>query len=1718
MSNIIGVGQLSLMDLNDAIIAGVPPKNPVTDSLWIDESLNPPMLKKWNGDIWVDLGELDPDLSVTIESIESTLGNMSNDNIINFQERQVIKDKLTEIIGYVIADSATTMPTVATLDSSGKGGFWSVRKSARNAGIQTSDNVYDNLTTRYNNLKSYLESFTPIDAWDLRSANKDVVIEVAKATFRDRWLQYYLAVDALAEATASKLKENIDKIDVNGRNFITNGGFMINLDESTWKDYYVGNVKEIVDISAETPPMQFALHVKNTANVNGGIFTPVIFEGAVAESLIGREITLSFWLKYQNIVQGLNSTNLGRFGEIVIEGVKADNSKVYSYQRVGANNTFGNTYFSGTNMTWKKYEGTLKIEMPAGAVAIRSISFKHGLEGCKGEFWTTALKLETGSKATDWTPNPLDVEGRVTSVENKVLPDRIVQTVTSSEVYKKDIDDTKKHAETVAGAVQRDVDDLERTLDGLDREIKGTFKDGLVTESEAKAISKYINILNSEKLDVDNRYNIIYADSNLSGTPKTNLLSAKNSYNTAHNNLMKSINDTIADGRATSAESADVDSKFNSYRSALGALSTRFEEAIRTIENAKIDSVQIGGRNYIRNGNFYEGEKHWAISSSNTMSIVSGYNGGNGLEITHLSTGSVAPRQRINIQMSAGETLTMQMKVKSDNFTSFETKSGRVASQVSLLRVPSLTKNLSGGWRLYVYQYTASSDITLTNEIGLYAGETTTYTLSEIKLELGTKPTDWSPAPEDVDSAISTVQGNVDEVYRSLGSLDNEIKGTFKDGIVSEAESKAIAKYINTLNSEKLEVDNRYNIIYADSSLTGTAKTNLASAKTSYNTAHSNLITSINNAIKDGKATSAESADVDSKFTAYRTALGTLSTRIEEATRFIEQAKVNAVQVGGRNIVLNSKGEHTYNLVMEYLDVVDIMESGAEYILSFDAKTSNGTDTMYFSTVTPATNGNTFQRVVSMTPTGTYKRYQYTFKSLSGSESVNRLMVNNRTANNPNNKGILYLKNIKLEKGNKPTDWSPAPEDIDNAVSTVQDNVDEVGRSLTSLDKEVKGTFKDGIVSEAEAKAIAKYINSLDSEKSDVDNRYTIIYGESSLSGTAKSNLSSAKSAYNTAHSNLISSINNAIRDGKATTSESADVDSKFASYRSALGTLSTRLEEAIRAIETAKVDSVEVGGRNYALDSARQQTGNSIIQYSLSREKLEEIIGSQITISFDAKADGDGIHYIDSYLRDNGAAVSPITPPFILGAEYQRYSYTITMPNTKARTMLTIAIRGNTSPNSSNSGNYSVKNMKVEKGNKATDWSPAPEDVDSAIGEKVSTTVYNKKIGEVETALGKVTIKAGETEKSVNNLTGRVDTINTSLTELKVETGKISTKVTDVKTTADTAKRDIDNLEIGGRNLLRYLSNPSYWTSGGLTSHSVDGDVVSGTNSSGGQWPRIHHRLNQYENPEFSLELGATYTLSFDGKRTQAGTQPIWLGDTNGSNRTVARNIPYTEEWNRHVVTFTHETPLVTPMLQFWVNSHQATDIQTLSIRNIKLEKGNRATDYTPAPEDIDESISDKATTEDVATALQTVSEEYSTAIDDATNALSETIAQDIADMESSITTAYSTAIEQTAKDINISIGKVDERIDGTQQEITEVKSFFTFSDDGFTIGRSDSPLSINISNTRMEFRDSGTAVAYIDKQTMYIENIHTLQSFIVGNHKIEKHDDNITIIKWIG
>lgn len=147
----------------------------------------------------------------------------------------------------------------------------------------------------------------------------------------------------------------------------------------------------------------------------------------------------------------------------------------------------------------------------------------------------------------------------------------------------------KGYADDMKTDIDKSIGDVEESIEGLGEYIDGAFRDGVIDSSEVGAIRTYINTLNSEKANMDNRYNTIYGDTDLTGSYKTNLLSAKNAYNTAHTNLINTISSVISDGKVTEAERTTVDTRFTAYRTALGALSTRLDEAINSIAQVKAD-------------------------------------------------------------------------------------------------------------------------------------------------------------------------------------------------------------------------------------------------------------------------------------------------------------------------------------------------------------------------------------------------------------------------------------------------------------------------------------------------------------------------------------------------------------------------------------------------------------------------------------------------------------------------------------------------------------------------------------------------------------------------------------------------------------------------------------------------------------------------------------------------------------------------------------------------------------------------------------------------------------------------------------------------------------------------------------------------------------------------------------------------------------------------
>ena len=167
------------------------------------------------------------------------------------------------------------------------------------------------------------------------------------------------------------------------------------------------------------------------------------------------------------------------------------------------------------------------------------------------------------------------------------------------------------------------------------------------------------------------------------------------------------------------------------------------------------------------------------------------------------------------------------------------------------------------------------------------------------------------------------------------------------------------------------------------------------------------------------------------------------------------QNDINGISVGGRNLVRETGTEtsttynggqwHVYSLGNTKL------EPDEEYALSFDAKSSNGKDKMYWSFAKDGTSQE-YITACLIIDSIIYKRYVIKGKIKCTSDKYNQILYasNNGWASVYGNTGTIYVKNVKLEKGNKPTDWTPAPEDVDSSISTIKSLADAAQSTANS--------------------------------------------------------------------------------------------------------------------------------------------------------------------------------------------------------------------------------------------------------------------------------------------------------------------------------------------------------------------------------------------------------------------------------------------------------------------------------------------------------------------------------------------------------------------------------------------------------------------------------------------------------------------------------------------
>ena len=161
---------------------------------------------------------------------------------------------------------------------------------------------------------------------------------------------------------------------------------------------------------------------------------------------------------------------------------------------------------------------------------------------------------------------------------------------------------------------------------------------------------------------------------------------------------------------------------------------------------------------------------------------------------------------------------------------------------------------------------------------------------------------------------------------------------------------------------------------------------------------------------------------------------------------------VDNLEIGGRNLLLNTgfntfnhwiKGSNTKSLQMVngWCEVTIggtwsgfvqefIPEKNVEYIVSYEAYL---VDTVAETAVLETDFGTPDQnQTINKTPAKYSLKLKYPSTSLNG--KIDFMLSNNEVGKK------WRIRNIKLEKGNKATDWSPAPEDIETLVVTLSND------------------------------------------------------------------------------------------------------------------------------------------------------------------------------------------------------------------------------------------------------------------------------------------------------------------------------------------------------------------------------------------------------------------------------------------------------------------------------------------------------------------------------------------------------------------------------------------------------------------------------------------------------------------------------------------------------
>lgn len=375
------------------------------------------------------------------------------------------------------------------------------------------------------------------------------------------------------------------------------------------------------------------------------------------------------------------------------------------------------------------------------------------------------------------------------------------------------------------------------------------------------------------------------------------------------------------------------------------------------------------------------------------------------------------------------------------------------------------------------------------------------------------------------------------------------------------------------------------------------------------------------------------------------------------------------------------------------------------------------------------------------------------------------------------------------------------------------------------------------------------------------------------------------------------------------------------------------------------------------------------------------------------------------------------------------------------------------------------------------------------------------------------------DSASSNKNIVERVEKVESNakinegaVAEVRDIANEANTKSDKANQKADDTNAKVDGLVYDNRNLIK---GTEYWTD----------DAFYITNTYGPQNGTIEDGVltvpvnNSAIDTHFvPIVAGETYTVSIDVKSTLSAngyTTLLQYYDDDGNRLSyVYISGAYDTEWKRISKTIT----VPDGSTQFRLGLRSA--VNQMSYRLLKMEKGSKATPWSPAPEDDVNNLRD-----DTNAAIITLKEEVGSQIDQSAESVKTTVYENVyvKDEVDSLVSSVSTEVEQTKDNWQVTFNQfradVDDIANGNDAKFEEIKKYIRFEDGNILLGNSESPLVLKIKNDRIQFLQNGYEVAYISDRKMYNTICSVIDRLEIGDSawQVEHNEDGDTVVSLV-